>query len=174
MQGPAGLPAWRHAVELTGRRAECGALDQLIRVIRAGESRVLVVHGEPGVGKTALLEYLAAQARGCRARRAAGVQSGMELAFAGLHQLCAPVLDRLEHLAVPQRDALRIAFGISAGPPPDPFLVGLGVLSLLSEVAEQQPLVCLVDDVRWLDRASAQILAFVGRRLGAESVSPCT
>ncbi|KUN38386.1 LuxR family transcriptional regulator [Streptomyces olivochromogenes] len=126
--------------------------------------------GEPGVGKTALLEYLAVQALGCRVVRAAGVQSEMELAFAGLHQLCAPLLDRLEHLPGPQRDALRTAFGMSEGPAPNRFLVGLAVLGLLSEVAEQRPLICLIDDEQWLDRASAQVLAFVARRLGAESM----
>jgi len=145
-------------------------LDQLVEDVRAGESRALVVHGEVGAGKTALLEYLAGHAPGCRVARAAGVQSEMELAFAGLHQLCAPMLDRLEALPVPQRDALRTAFGMSAGPAPDRFLIGLAVLSLLSQVAEEQPLVCLVDDEQWLDHASAQVLAFVARRLGAESV----
>jgi DNA-binding CsgD family transcriptional regulator len=162
---------WRRAAGLTGRYTECGALDELVEAVRdGGESRALVVHGEVGVGKTALLEYLAGHARGCRVARAAGVQSEMELAFAGLHQLCAPMLDRLEVLPGPQRDALRTAFGMSAGPPPDRFLIGLAVLSLLSEVAEEQPLVCLVDDGQWLDHASAQVLAFVARRLGAESV----
>ena len=129
-----------------------------------------MVRGEPGVGKTALLEYVVEQASGCRVARAAGVQSEMELAFAGLHQLCAPMLDRLERLPVPQRDALRTAFGVSPGPAPDRFLVGLAVLSLLSDVAEEQPLICLVDDEQWLDRASAQVLAFVARRLEAEAV----
>jgi len=150
---------------MTGRRVECGVLDQLIGVVRAGESRALAVHGEPGVGKTALLEYLAVQALGCRVVRTAGVQSEMELAFAGLHQLSAPLLDRLDHLPVPQRDALRTAFGMSEGPAPDRFLVGLAVLGLLSEVAEQQPLMCLIDDQQWLDHASAQVLGFVARRL---------
>ena len=131
---------------------------------------MLVVRGEPGVGKTALLEYLAGQASGCRVARAAGVQSEMELAFAGLHQLCAPMLDHLERLPEPQRDALRTAFGISAGPAPDRFLVGLAVLGLLSEVAGERPLVCVVDDEQWLDRASAQALGFVARRLAAEPV----
>ncbi len=126
--------------------------------------------GEPGLGKTALLDYVAARASGCRVARAAGIQSEMELAFAALHQLCAPMLDVVERLPVPQREALRTAFGVSAGPPPDRFLVGLAVLSLLSDVAEEQPLVCLVDDEQWLDRASAQTLAFVARRLEAESV----
>jgi DNA-binding CsgD family transcriptional regulator len=158
------------AAELTGRSGECGVLDRLIEAVRAGESRALVVAGEPGVGKTALLDYLAGQASGCRVARAAGVQSEMELVFAALQQLCVPMLDHLERLPVPQRDALRTAFGLSAGPAPDGFLVGLAVLSLLSEVAGEQPVVCLVDDQQWLDRASAQALGFVARRLAAESV----
>ena len=155
---------------LTGRRAECDVLGRLVAAVRAGESRALVVHGEPGVGKTALLEYLAGQASGCRVAHAGGVQSEMELAFAVLHQLCAPMLDRLERLPAPQRDALRTAFGLSAGPAPDRFLIGLAALGLLSEMAGERPLVCIVDDEQWLDSASAQVLAFVARRLGAESV----
>ena len=127
-------------------------LDQLLDAVRAGESRALVVRGEPGVGKTALLDYLAEQASGCRVARAAGVESEMELAFAGLHQLCAPMLDRLERLPAPQRAALRTAFGLSAGSAPDRFLVGLAILSLLAEVAEEHPLLCLVDDAQWLDQ----------------------
>src|SRR4029453_4063599 len=121
----------------------------------------------PGVGKTALLEYLGGRAPGCRIERAAGVQSEMELAFAGLHQLCAPMLDRLEAGPGPQREALQTAFGMSAGPAADRFLVGLAVLSLMSAVAERQPLICLVDDGQWLDYASRAVLAFVARRLGA-------
>ncbi len=156
--------------ELTGRRAECDVLDRLAAAVRAGESRTLVVRGEPGVGKTALLEYLAGQASGCRVARAAGIQSEMELAFAVLHQLCAPMLDRLERLPVPQRDALRTAFGLSAGPAPDRFLIGLAALGLLSELAGERPLVCIIDDQQWLDSASAQVLAFLARRLEAESV----
>jgi DNA-binding CsgD family transcriptional regulator len=156
--------------ELRGRRSERGVLDRLIEAVRSGESRALVVRGEPGVGKTALLDYVVEQASGCRVVRAAGVQSEMELAFAGLHQLLAPMLDRLERLPVPQRDALRTAFGLSGGSAPDRFLVGLAVLGLLSEVAEGRPLICLVDDAHWLDRASEQVLVFVARRLGAESV----
>ncbi len=155
---------------LTDRRAERGVLDGLAEAVRAGESRVLVVHGEPGVGKTALLEYLAARAAGCRVLRVSGVESEMELAFAGLHQLCAPLLDRLGVLPGPQREALRTAFGMNAGPAPDRFLVGLAVLGLLAGAAVERPVVCLVDDAQWLDRASAQVLAFVARRLGAESV----
>jgi DNA-binding CsgD family transcriptional regulator len=146
-------------------------LDRLVEAVRyAGESRALVVHGEAGVGKTALMDYLAGHAPGCRVARAAGIQSEMELAFGGLHQLCAPMLDRVESLPVPQRDALQTAFGMCVGAAPDPFLLGLAVLSLLSHVAEERPLVCLIDDEQWLDHASAQNLAFVARRLGAESV----
>ncbi|MCW3015516.1 MAG: LuxR family transcriptional regulator fused with ATPase domain [Solirubrobacterales bacterium] len=158
------------AAELRGRRSECDVLDRLIEAVRAGESRALVVRGEPGVGKTALLEYLVEQASGWRAARAAGIQSEMELAFAGLHQLLTPMLDGLGRLPIPQRDALRTALGISPGSAPDRFLVGLAVLSLLSDAAEEQPLICVVDDAQWLDRASAQVLAFVARRLEAESV----
>jgi hypothetical protein len=145
-------------------------LDGLIADVVMGESRALVVRGEPGIGKTALLDYLVERASGCRVVRAVGVQSEMELAFAGLHQLAATLLDRLERLPVPQRDALRTAFGLSPGSPPDRFTVALAVLSLLSDVAEEQPLVCVVDDEQWLDRASAQAFAFVARRLHAESV----
>src|SRR3954449_1562231 len=155
---------------LLGRRSETATLDQLLEAVRAGESRALVIRGDPGVGKTALLEYVVEGAAGCRVARSAGVQAEMELAFAGLHQLCAPMLDRLERLPGPQRDALAGAFGLAAGHAPDRFLVGLAVLSLLAEVSEERPLVCLVDDAQWLDRASAQALAFVARRLLAESV----
>ena len=125
------------------------------------------MRGDPGVGKTVLLDYLAGRASdsGCRVARATGVQSEMELAFAGLHQLCAPMLNGAERLPVPQRDALRTALGVAAGPPPDRFLVGLAVLSLLSEVAGERPLICVVDDEQWLDRASAQALGFAARRL---------
>jgi DNA-binding CsgD family transcriptional regulator len=156
---------------LQGRRTECAALDRLLVAARAGQSQVLVLRGEAGFGKTALLEYLSERAAGCRLARAAGVESEMELAFAGLQQLCAPMLDRLEQLPGPQRDALGTAFGLRTGEPPDRFLVGLAVLSLLAEVAEEEPpLVCLVDDAQWLDRVSAQTLAFVARRLLAERV----
>jgi hypothetical protein len=156
---------------LRGRRRECEALDRVLAAARAGQSSVVVLRGEAGVGKTALLEYAGDRASGFRVARAAGVESEMELAFAGLQQLCAPMLDRLEHLPRPQRDALRLAFALSDGPPPDRFLVALAVLSLLSDAAEEQPLVCLLDDVQWLDRASAQALAFVARRLLADSIA---
>ena len=131
---------------------------------------MLVLRGEAGVGKTALLDYAVASAEGLRVVRAVGLESEMELAFAGLHQLCGPVLDWLPRLPAPQRAALGTAFGLATGPEPDRFLVGLAVLSLLSEVAREMPLVCVVDDAQWLDRASAQALAFAARRLLAESV----
>ena len=156
---------------LQGRGGECEALDQLVAEVESGRSRVLVLRGEAGVGKSALVEYLAWQAAGFRIVRALGVESEMEMAFAGLHQLCAPMLRRLDRLPEPQRDALRIAFGLQAGTPPDRFLVGLAVLSLVADAAEERALLCVVDDAQWLDRVSAQTLAFVGRRLLAERVA---
>jgi DNA-binding CsgD family transcriptional regulator len=155
---------------LRGRRDECAKLDGLLAGVRAGRSAALVMRGEAGVGKTALLEYVAESAADLRLLRAAGVESEMELAFAALHQMCRPALDRLGLLPDPQRAALGTAFGLQAGPPPDRFLIGLAVLSLLAEAAEDGPLVCLIDDARWLDQASARVLAFVARRLVAESV----
>jgi hypothetical protein len=145
--------------------------DRLLGAVRAGRSGALVVHGEPGVGKTALLEYAIGSASDLRVLRATGVESEMELAFAALQQLCAPMLDRLGRLPGPQHAALATAFGLSEGVAPDRFFVGLAVLSLLSELAEERPLLCVVDDAQWLDRASAQALAFVARRLLAESVA---
>jgi DNA-binding CsgD family transcriptional regulator len=158
------------AATLRGRLDERGLLDRLIDAVRAGESQALVLSGEAGVGKSALLDYVAGHASGCRVVRATGVQSEMELAFAGLQQLCKPLLDHLDRLPGPQRGALQTAFGLSAGPAPDRFLVGLAVLSLLSDAAEERPLICLVDDEQWLDHASAQALGFAARRLEAESV----
>ena len=155
---------------LIGRRSECEVLDRLVGAVRAGESQALVLAGEPGVGKTALLDYAAAHCSGCRVARAGGVQSEMELAFAGLSQLLAPMLDCLERVPDPQREALQTAFGIRRGEAPDRLLVGMAVLGLLSEVADDQPLICLVDDEQWLDRASARVLGFVARRLQEESV----
>jgi DNA-binding CsgD family transcriptional regulator/tetratricopeptide (TPR) repeat protein len=130
----------------------------------------LVLRGEPGIGKTALLKYAIESADDLKVLRAAGWESGMELAFSVLHQLCAPLLDRLDRLSGPQRDALQITFGLSTGPVPDRFFVGLAVLALLSETAAERPIVCVVDDAQWLDKASAQTLAFVARRLVADSV----
>ena len=155
---------------LRGRGSECALLDDLVAAVGRSESRSLVLKGEPGIGKTALLEYLIASASDLTVIRAVGVESDMELAFASLHQLCGPLLDRLEALPAPQRQAMEIVFGLSAGEVPDRFLVGLAVLSLFSEAAEQRPLLCVVDDAQWLDRASALTLAFVARRLLAEPV----
>jgi DNA-binding CsgD family transcriptional regulator len=162
--------ATRRRADLYGRASECAVLDGLVSAIRRGESRSLVLRGEAGIGKTALLEYLTDSASDLTVLRAVGVESEMELAFASLHQLCAPLLDRLEGLPAPQRGALQVVFGLNPGPPPDRFLVGLGVLSLLSEAAEERPLLCVVDDAQWLDQASALTLAFVTRRLLAEPV----
>ena len=156
---------------LRGRDAECATLDHLVSAVRRGESRALVLLGEPGMGKTALLDYTIGSASDFLILKAAGVESEMELTFAFLQQVCAPVLDRLERLPGPQQDALRVAFGLSAGTAPDRFLVGVAALSLFSEVAEERPLLCAVDDAQWLDEASAQALAFVAHRLLAEPLA---
>ncbi|GAS98025.1 regulatory protein LuxR [Mycolicibacterium canariasense] len=156
--------------KLLGRRDECAVLDGIVAALRSGESRALVIRGEPGIGKTALLNHLANNAGPCRVERTAGIQSEMEFAFAGIHQLCMPLLGRLDGLPAPQQAALSTALGMAQGPAPDRFLVGLAVLNLLSNAATDRPLLCLIDDEQWLDRASAQILAFVARRLGSESV----
>ena len=156
---------------LLDRLPERAALSGLLEAARAGRSGVLVVRGEPGVGKTALLDWAVESAAGLRVVRVAGVEWEMELAFAAVQQLCAPMLDQLEGLPDPQRAALGVAFGLTTGEAPDRFLVGLAVLSLVSGVAERQPLLCVIDDAHWLDRASAQALAFVARRLLAEPVA---
>ena len=156
---------------LVGRRRESAVLDRLLGDVRDGRSSVLVVHGEPGVGKTALLEYLIASASGFRVARTVGVESELELAFAALQHLCASMLDQLDGLPGPQREALETAFGLSAGDSPERFLVGLASLSLLSAAAEERPLLCVVDDAQWLDRASGQALAFVARRLLTDPVA---
>src|SRR5215207_6192925 len=148
---------------LRGRAGECALLDDLLSAIRRGESQSLVLRGEAGIGKTALLEYLIASASDLTIVRAVGVESDMELPYAALHQLCGPLLGRLENLPPPQRQAMEIVFGLSTGGAPDRFLVGLAVLSLFSEVAEQRPLLCVVDDAQWLDQSSALTLAFVAR-----------
>jgi DNA-binding CsgD family transcriptional regulator len=155
---------------LFGRRSECVTLDGLIAGARAGQSQVLVVRGEAGIGKTSLLDYLESNAAGCRIARSAGAEAEMELAYAGLHQICGPFLDRLERLPDPQRIALSAAFGLISSEAPDRFLVGLAVLDLLADRAEERPLICLIDDAQWLDRVSAQTLAFVARRLVAERI----
>jgi DNA-binding CsgD family transcriptional regulator len=154
-----------------GRARECETLDRLLDSVRARQSQVLVLCGEAGIGKTTLLDYVEAHASGCHVARATGIESEMELSFAGLHQLSAPMLDRLEHLPAPQREALEIAFGVSSGSAPDRFRVSVAALGVVSAFAEKQPLVCLIDDAQWLDRASAQVLGFVARRLLAEPVA---
>jgi AAA ATPase domain len=180
--GPTGLAWWGRRctvgvgsmtgqTTLRGRDPECAALDRLLDATRRGESRTLVIRGEPGVGKTALLDYTIGSAPDLRVLRAVGVESEMELAFASLQQLCSPTLDRLERLPGPQQDALGVALGLRAGRTPDRFLVGLAALSLLSEAAEERPLLCAFDDAQWLDEASAVALAFVARRLLAEPVA---
>jgi DNA-binding CsgD family transcriptional regulator len=167
MYAAGGVPEHR----LRGRRDECETLDRLVASVRAGNSRALVIRGEAGTGKTALLDYLIVPAWGCRVVRAAGVESEMDLIFAGLHQLCAPFLDRIDRLPEPQRDALGTALGLRDGPAPDRFAVGLAVLGLLADVAGERPVVCAVDDVQWMDPASAQALAFVARHLAAGPVA---
>ncbi|HEY5016641.1 MAG TPA: AAA family ATPase, partial [Streptosporangiaceae bacterium] len=154
-----------------GRTGELEILRRLIAKARSGRSAVLVVRGEPGIGKTELLRQLIAEASGFWVARVAGVESEMELPFAGLYQLCAPMLDRLGSLAEPQRRGLSVAFGLASGESPDPFLVALATLSLITEAAEEQPILCVVDDAQWLDQASAQVLGFVGRRLLAEPIA---
>ena len=157
-------------MSLLGRADECALLDALLADVRRGESRSLVLRGEAGIGKTALLQYLSESTSELTVLRAAGVQSDMELAYASLQQLCAPLVDSLATLPAPQRQALETVFGLSSGAAPDRFLVGLGVLSLLSEAAEGRALLCVIDDAQWLDHASALTLAFVARRLLAEPV----
>lgn len=156
---------------LIGRGAEQAELEQLLVAARAGRSAILLVRGEPGMGKTALLEDTARQAAGCRIMATRGVQAEHDLPYAGLHILCAPFVDGLSQLPATQREALETAIGLRAGPQPDRFLIGLGLLALLSTVAESQPLLCIIDDAQWLDRMSAEAIAFVARRLEAQPVA---
>lgn len=155
---------------LLGRRSECAVLDRLLEAGQAGRSGALVLRGEAGVGNTALLEYAIGSAADLSVVRAVGVESEREFAFAGLHQLCLPMLDRLKRLPGPQGEAHEVTFGLRGGVVPDRFFVSVAVLGLLAEAAAGRPLVCVVDDAQWLDSASAQTLAFVARRLLAESV----
>src|SRR6202022_4346717 len=157
--------------QLLARQGEREVLGRLLNAARGGDGGVLVVHGEPGVGKTALLEWTVEEGRALRVLRTVGVEGEMELPFAALQQLCSPIFDRSERLPDHQRDALGVAFGLSAGQAPNPFLVGLAALGLLSEASEERPLLCVVDDAQWLDRASARALAFVARRLLAEKIA---
>ena len=156
---------------LLGRDAECEELDRLLADALAGRSGVVVLRGEAGVGKTALLRYLTEHVEGFHTAWAIGVESEMELAYSGLHQLCRPLLNHLDRLPVPQRHALSTVFGLSEGPAPDRFLVGLATLTLFADVADEQPLVCIIDDAQWLDQVSAQVLGFVSRRLLAERIA---
>jgi len=155
---------------LIGREWECQQLSHLLALVRGGESQTLVLRGEPGIGKTALLDFVRQQSKASLVLESAGTESEMELAYAGLHQLCIPLLPYLDLIPAPQRDALDTVFGAAAGTTPDPFLVGLAVLSLLAESAQLQPVVCIVDDAQWLDQASRHTIAFVARRLRAEAV----
>jgi hypothetical protein len=154
-----------------GRTSERDGLDRLLADVRGGRSVVLVIRGEAGIGKTALLRYAARQAAGFRVAQVTGVEAEMELPFAGIHQLCAPMLGKLDALPRPQREALTVALGLASGAVPDRFLLGLAVLGLLSAVAEERPVLCLVEDAQWLDTASSQVLGFVARRVLAESVA---
>jgi hypothetical protein len=158
-------------IRLLGRRAECEFLSTAIADARQGLRRVVVLRGEAGAGMSALLNYTLGCADGWRICTAVGIESEMELAYSGLHQLCAPMLDHVDRLPAPQRDVLRTVFGEQTGPAPDRFLVGLATLTLLAEIAEEQPLLCVIDDAQWLDIASAQMLLFVGRRILAERVA---
>ena len=156
---------------LRGRAAECETLRALVSTVQSGSHQVLVLRGEAGVGKTALLGYVSELASEFRCVQVAGVESDMELAFAGLQQLCAPLMDRFDELPPPQREALNVAFGRGVGPTPDRFLVGLAVLSLMAAATNDQPLLCIIDDAQWLDQVSVQTLSFVARRLLAEPVA---
>src|SRR6516165_801278 len=156
---------------LLDRTNERETLDELLARVREGQSSALVIRGEAGIGKTALLRYAARHATGFRVAQVTGMEAEMELPFAGIHQLCAPLLDQLGALPQPQKDALNVALGLASGDVPDRFLVGLAVLGLLSAAAEERPLLCLVEDAQWLDEASGLILGFIARRLLAESVA---
>jgi hypothetical protein len=170
VEGSTASEVRRRGKKLVGRDKEVRVLEHMLEAARGGGSRALLLHGQPGVGKTALLDYVAQRASDCRVVVLGGVEAEMEMPFAALHQLCAPMLDHLGLLPLPQRDALEVTFGISTGSVPERLLVGLAVLSLVSEVAAERPLVCLVDDAQWLDQASERVIAFVARRLGTDSV----
>jgi hypothetical protein len=157
--------------QLLGREREREVLDRLLAGVRGGRGGVSVVHGEAGVGKTALLDYAVEAAREFRTARTSGIEAEMELPFAAVQQLCSPFLELMDCLPQPQHEALGVAFGLITGPAPNPFLVGLAVLGLLAEAAQEQPLVCVVDDAQWLDSASARALAFVAHRLLAEKIA---
>src|SRR3954452_9370051 len=161
----------QHPPALLGRSRERDVLDRLLETARGGQSAVLVIRGEAGIGKTALVRYAAEQAAGFRVAQIAGVEAEVELPFAGLHRVCTPMLAQLDALPDPQQHALRVSFGLSSGDAPDRFLVALAALTLFAELAEHQPLLCLVDDAQWLDAATSQVLGFIARRVLAESVA---
>src|SRR6266576_3869552 len=165
------MPSRPPGGQLLGRQREREVLGRVLNASLDGDGGVLVVYGEPGVGKTALLDWTVEEGREFRVVETVGVEGEMELPFAALQQLCSPILDRSERLPEPQRDALGVAFGLSAGQAPNPFLVGLAALGLLSEASEERPLLCVVDDAQWLDGASARALVFVARRLLAEKIA---
>ena len=167
---PAARLAGLRPRELLGREHELATLEQLLETVRSGGSGALFVHGEPGIGKSALLERLIASASGCLTVRAVGVQGEVDLPYAGLHQLCRSLFNGIDTLPPPQRHALEVAFGLTSGDASDRYLVGLAVLSLLSEAATTRPLLCVVDDAQWLDTETTRVLAFVARRLGADTV----
>src|SRR5690242_12257577 len=160
-----------HGPGFVGRSSERELLDGLLTRVREGASEALVIRGEAGIGKTALLRYTARQAAGFQVAQLTGVQAEMELPFAGVHQLCTAIPDRIEALPAPQKEALTTALGLVGGKVPERFLVGLAMLSLLSAVAEERPMLCLVEDAQWLDAASAQVVGLVARRVRAESVA---
>ena len=161
----------RTSPKLFGRRRELAALDRMLEDARSGQSAVLVLRGESGVGKTALLDYLLDRASDVHVAHIAGTELEMELAYAGLHQLCGPMLHHLEKLPIPQREALGVAFGLQEGKTPDQFLLAMAVLSLLAESSAKHALLCVIDDVQWLDRASVQALSFVARRILADPIA---
>jgi hypothetical protein len=165
------MPSQGRVQRLRGRASECETLRGLITTVKSGSCQVLVLRGEAGVGKTALLRYTTELASDFRSVHLAGVESDIELAFAGLQQLCAPLIGHIDELPEPQREALNVAFGHGVGDTPDRFLVGLAVLSLMAAAANDRPLLCIIDDVQWLDQVSVQTLAFVARRLLAEPVA---
>src|ERR1700722_425198 len=165
--------AWMtQTAQLVGRNPECSAVDELLRQVSDGSSGALVVRGEPGIGKSAILDYAAKAAAGFLVLAVTGIESEMEVAFSGLQQVCAPLAGRLAHLPPPQADALRVAFGLSAASaPPERFLVGLGVLGLVAEAAAARPGLCVGDDAQGIEQASLRALGFAARRLQRESVA---
>src|SRR3954451_14139886 len=163
--------AFQRPPPFLGRSGERDVLDRVLETARGGQSAVLLIRGEAGIGKTALVRYAARQAAGFRVAQIAGVEAETELPFAGLHRLCAPMLAKLDALPSPQQNSLRVAFGLSSGDASNGFLIALAAQNLFAEVARERPLLCLVDDAQWLDAATSQVLGFIARRLLGESVA---